>query len=116
MNASSNCVSPGDCPAGVPLPGLSSTAYPAVLSGDGLSVVYVDIKTSAEPVMSASRSNTTEPFGTPIFEAALTVLNENVLPGWISADRCRCYLAVSSGMGQYGYSIWVASRPPFGAD
>jgi Tol biopolymer transport system component len=94
---------------------LNSTAVDdaPVLSGDGLEIFFASNRPNANRnnIWHATRSSTTDGFGTPSMVAELSSDTTEDYPNWISPDRCTILFTSDRTGGNGGYDVWMAKRP-----
>jgi hypothetical protein len=96
---------------------LNSTAYDAHprLTADGLTMYFSSMRTTGgaqggADIWTATRTATSQPFGTPTRVAELNTA-QNESPTWISDDGCEIYLQSNRPNNVGTQDIWVAVKP-----
>lgn len=84
-----------------------------VLSADGLEIFFASNRPSSNRnnIWHATRSTTSDGFGTPTMISELSSDPTEDYPTWVSPDRCTLFFTSDRGGGNGGYDIWMAKRP-----
>jgi hypothetical protein len=80
----------------------------AVVTTDELTLYFYSDRGGASHVWQATRASKSAPFGTPVADFELD--SNLTVPGWISDDGCRLYVAKE--ITSSNLDLYVASKPP----